>query len=675
MRCERIQGMAVPEVRPHFSPWRGTSRTASTATSSSRPGRPAPLWRGLSQWRGTSGTAIFASGLTILLAAMLTTSRAAEPLPGGLTLTDTTLAPQIWVHGMVERRFVIENPTPRTLPVEITLPASTYPGEGLADLSQTVLANAGTRTLAVMHQPPVRLRGPDLLRVNVARERPQEVRCQPTRFIDRRYYSSTPLLGVLVSKGLSAEDLKAGLITNAPAVKASAHGFRHASELSGYSRDKFFARLFTREYMSEIKPFRFEGDGAAWPRHWLAYSAFDSCLIAAADYERMPEDARSALRDYAAIGGHVAFMGMSALPGGWESDWQRNVASGVRLGEVTGIGFGRASTFTAAVIPALASNDLVRLVAGWAESARPWIARTDSNTDNLKEIPVAANVRVPARSFLAILLVFALLAGPGAVLYTQRTNRRIWLLAIVPGFSLLFSLAILIYALLSEGITPSLHRQSLTLLDQARRHAATFGTLGVYAPVSLRDGLHFDHGTEITPLSAVRSGGIAIGRGQHYVSGWVQPRMPAFFSLRRSETRAERLVVTSTATGVVEVVNALGAPILRLQLCDQRGNLFETRDLAPGERRALVSARKRLRGAAAVECQIRLPGQRASDAGWRFKDLAAKLMDEKADASLAPAAGTFVAVLDGAPFLEDPLAYCRIKATARSVVVGWHGEE
>ena len=76
-----------------------------------------------------------------------------------------------------------------------------------------------------------------------------------------------------------------------------------------------------------------------------------------------------------------------------------------------------------------------------------------------------------------------------------------------------------------------------------------------------------------------------------------------------------------------------------------------------------------------MECQIRLPGQSASDAGWRFKDLAAKLLDEKPDASLAPAAGTFVAVLDGAPFLEDPLAYCRTKATARSVVVGWHGEE
>ena len=96
-------------------------------------------------------------------------AQSAQPLPDGLTLTDTTLAPQTWVHGMVERRFVIENPTTQTLPVQITLPASTYSGDGLAGLSQTVLANAGTRTLATLHQPPVRQAGPNSIMVKVAR--------------------------------------------------------------------------------------------------------------------------------------------------------------------------------------------------------------------------------------------------------------------------------------------------------------------------------------------------------------------------------------------------------------------------------------------------------------------------------------------------------------------------
>ena len=623
----------------------------------------------------TSGARGALLSILLLLAARAQTlAQGAQPLPGGLTLTDMTLAPQTWVHGMVERRFVIENPTARTLPVQITLPASTYSGDGLSGLSQTVLANAGTRTLAMLHQPPVRQAGPNSIMVKVARHRPQEIRCQPVNFIDRNYYSSTPL-SLLVSKGLSAEELKARLVAIAPlAGPSSRHGYRSAQELNRLSLDKVVSSLFTREAMAEIKPVRFEGEGVAWPRHWLAYSAFDGCLIAAADYDQMPEEARRALRDYSAIGGHVAFLGMPALPEGWETGRQPGVGGDGRPGGAAGIGFGHAGAIGAAAFPSIASNELARLAAGWIETARPWLAPSGSTAENLKAIPVAGNVRVPARSFLAILLVFALLAGPGAVLYTRRANRRLWLLAIVPGFSLLFSLAIVVYALLSEGITPSQHRQAVTLLDQARRHAATVGALGVYAPVSLRDGLQFDLGTEITPLSAVRSGRIATGHGQHYTSGWVQPRMPAFFSLRRSETRAERLVVTGTATGVVEVVNALGAPILRLQLCDARGNLYETRGLAPGERRTLVSARTRPPGALAMVCQIRQPGQLAADAGWRLYELAGKLLDEKQN-PFVPAADSYVAVLDGAPFLEDPLAYCRTKASARSIVVGWPGAE
>jgi hypothetical protein len=588
-------------------------------------------------------------------------AQSAQPLPDGLTLTDTTLAPQTWVHGMVERRFVIENPTTQTLPVQITLPASTYSGDGLAGLSQTVLANAGTRTLATLHQPPVRQAGRNSILVKVGRHSPQQIGCQPVNAIDKNYYSST-LLSLLVSKGLSAEKLKARLEATAPGT-ASGSSHTSASELSHLSLNQVVARMFTHEAMKELKPLRFEGGGEAWPRHWLAYSAFDGCLIAAADYEQMSEESRRALRDYAAIGGHVTFMDMPTLPEGWET----GVRPGLRR---DGIGFGHAGTLPATDFTTIASNDMARLAAGWIETARPWLAASGTTAELLKAIPVAGNVRVPARTFLAILLVFALLAGPGAVLYTRRANRRLWLLAIVPGFSLLFSLAIVAYALLSEGITPSQHRQAVTLLDQARRQAATVGALGVYAPVSLRDGLHFDLGTEITPLSSVQSGRIATGRGQHFVSGWVKPRLPAFFTLRRSETRAERLVITGTATGVVEVVNALGAPLLRLQLCDARGNLYATRNLAPGERRTLVSARKRPPGALAVACRIRLPGQRAADSGWRFEELAGRLLDEKQN-TFEPAVDSYVAVLDGAPLLDDPLAYCRTRASARSIVVGW----
>ncbi len=123
------------------------------------------------------------------------------------------------------------------------------------------------------------------------------------------------------------------------------------------------------------------------------------------------------------------------------------------------------------------------------------------------------------------------------------------------------------------------------------------------------------------------------------------------------------------------MVNALGAPILRLQLCDARGDFYETRDLAAGERRTLVTTRKGQPYAFYEPSRIiRLPAQQATDGGWHLNDLIKKALTEN-DHTLAPAAGSYVAVLDGAPFLEDPLAYCRTRGTAQSIVVGWPGTE
>ena len=638
--------------------------------------------------RRISGThAALLAATLLLLAGGQAAAQEVHPLSGGLTLTDMTLVPPSWWHGMIEWRFVIGNPTAQTLPVEITMPASTYRSEGIAGVSQTVLANAGTRTQATLHQPPVRLAGHNAS-VRVARHRPETISCRTVYPSHKQGTYSAPRLSLLVSKGLSAEELKASLEATAPVAKSGGAHFS-VSQLRHLSHDQVVSKMFTREAMKEINPLRFEGEGAAWPRHWLAYSAFDGCLIAAADFERMPEEARNALRDYAAIGGHVTFMGMDTLPEGWETrepareiilfmrtdtlpeGGETGVQPGLRPG---GIGFGHAGTLPVTDFTAIATNDLARLAGDWIATMRPWLTE-DSTSALLKAIPVVGNIRVPARSFLLILLVFALLAGPGAVFYTRRANRRLWLLAIVPAFSLLFSLVIVVYALLSEGTTPSQHRQAVTLLDQTRRHAATVGAVGIYAPVSLRDGLHFDHGTEITPLSAVNSGRIAIGQGQHYAAGWVRPRLPVFFTLRRSETRAERLVVSSTEPGTVEVVNALGAPILRLQLCDARGDFYETRDLAAGERRTLVTTRKGQPYAFYEPSRIiRLPAQQATDGGWHLNDLIKKALTEN-DHTLAPAAGSYVAVLDGAPFLEDPLAYCRTRGAAQSIVVGWPGTE
>jgi hypothetical protein len=283
----------------------------------------------------------------------------------------------------------------------------------------------------------------------------------------------------------------------------------------------------------------------------------------------------------------------------------------------------------------------------------------------LEDIPVRGGAKVPINLFLFTLLAFVLLAGPGAVIYAARTNRRIWLLAIVPAVSLAFSAVIFAAALLAEGVTPYVRRQAVTLLDQTRRQAATLGAVSVYAPTSLRRGLAFDRGTEVTPLSYGRNQEhkrIEWGREQLFAEGWVRPRMAAFFRLRRSEGRSERLVVTGREPGSVEVVNALGAPVRRLWLNDGHGGVYLAESLAPGE--------KRLLAASPVSGKAQPDGIESFRAFYDSASPGWGLPTALTAALPPPGPRTYVAILDGCPFLENPLRDRKVKESAESLVAG-----
>jgi hypothetical protein len=429
---------------------------------------------------------------------------------------------------------------------------------------------------------------------------------------------------------------------------------------------------------------RLERDPAAWPENWLAFAGFDGCLLDAADYSRMPEEVRSGLRAYVAAGGAVTFLGAQEAPPDWcepQGAWAP-VARAPGVFE-TPFGFGRVQLLKASALAGLSSNQVVSLAAAWAERKAPWggepsgyhgpaIARgypgaATASVGYLSAIPVEGGTKEPVNLFLVTLFTFVLLAGPAAVFFAARANRRIWLLAIVPAVSLAFSAAIFAAALLAEGVTPYVRRQAVTLLDQTRRQAATLGALAVYAPAAIGRGLAFDRCTEVTPLPYGRSSdfrSIEWGREQLFDEGWIRPRMASFFRLRRSEERAERLVVTERGADAVEIVNALGAPVRRLLLNDGRGRVFSAENIAPGEKRLLQA------GAAAKAAQpegfekMRAMYQSESP-GWGL----AQAQDGKA--SLAqPGARTYVAELEGCPFLESPLRDRKVKEKSKSLVAG-----
>jgi len=604
---------------------------------------------------------------------------AAEALPDGLTIEETTLFSDKWRHGTVERSFIINNPTTESRRVRLTIPDEPDSGEGLRSLSQTVLANAGSRSVISINQPAVAFNTySEKVAVQVGNRAVREVRSRHVSV--GRAYDSSPL-NLLLSNSLSAEDLQTAFkgLTNL----VSGYSSVNIEKLGVVSQVSALDQLLRNNVFVNVSPLRFDRGGAAWPQNWIAYSSFDSCLIAAADYEQMPAAARQALRDYVAVGGHVTFVGTLVPPENWgpianlrRLDTWRNPPAAT---DEHSYGLGHFSLQPVTSFSSLSSNEMVSAIGSWVRAAHPWYLPTRTsrwhgdNVDFLPSLPVVPSARVPLRSFLMILLIYVILAGPVALHLTRRTNRRIWLLVAVPAFSLAFSFVIFGYALVSEGITPSIYRQSLTLLDQPRQHAATWGAFGVYTPLALRDGLHFDHHTEVSPFSDVFSGRIEIGRDQHYVAGWVQSRIPAFFRLRRSETRSERLVVRETAAGL-EVVNALGAPIRLLLLCDSRGHVYDGSNLATGEKRLLQSTGLRRANAPLLGDFLGDAAAKATDIGWHIESVVRQMQPGVAN-QFSPEPASYIALLDGAPFIENPLAGQRNKDSARSIVAGWFTAE
>ena len=117
---------------------------------------------------------------------------------------------------------------------------------------------------------------------------------------------------------------------------------------------------------------------------------------------------------------------------------------------------------------------------------------------------------------------------------------------------------------------------SLTIIDQEARWATTLGWIGFYSPFAEPEGLLFDETTELTlqqeglprfgPMAVGtaagmdRTGSVDWTEGQRWSGGWIQPRVPLHFKLRKSESRPERIDIKKEG-GALKVVNRLGARV------------------------------------------------------------------------------------------------------------------
>jgi hypothetical protein len=393
---------------------------------------------------------------------------------------------------------------------------------------------------------------------------------------------------------------------------------------------------------------------------WLGLSAFDAVALRQHQLEVLPPATRDALWRFVECGGSLLVVGPDK---GLPEEWARSRS---RLAGLTAYypGFGQCLVAEQADPGKWSPEQWRAVLEGWEQAAQPW-GQIRSPNDANSAFPVVEGRGVPVRGLFVAMLVFAALIGPGNVYWLTRKNRRIWLLWTVPVFSLLTCAAVFGFMLLSEGWTGTVRAEGVTVLDEGSQRAVSVGMVGVYSPITPGDGLHFGYDTEVTPqlredFRYYRGGSgrtIDWTHGQHFASGWVKPLVPAHFAVRSNEKRLERLTVSREADGSLAALNALKARVVKLWLADRAGKIHTAESIAPGQKAVLKASGLQAEGP---------PGAlREAFAGdWLGIE---RRLTARPEAVLRP--GTYLAELDGAPFLDKGLRGAR-ERPGRSVVFG-----
>jgi hypothetical protein len=557
-------------------------------------------------------------------------------------------------HGYAEYRVSVVNRSAiRRHVVRLNLPDPrvAYGGIGeLAGISRTVVVEPGSTAQVSLWQPCLPLNGPGGLGVEIdgrlMRESvPGTAAQQGVAGNDYR----SPLF--LQSQGINKTGLQ-GLFTDAlktlsDAAKSAQEEAAEASAAPASAPTGILAEIVPLLSYNSSLAFSFavaETSVTEWSANWLSYSRYDAILLTGDELRDSPPPVRAALWRMVEAGGALFVLGTGEPPPEWR--FRKRAVGGLTVCDA---GFGQCVFANPSKIADVTPADwfaLWKLAQAPQEFWAPYPTVQEAN----EKFPVIEKLAIPLRGLFLLILIFTLVIGPANFLILRKLNRRLWLLWTVPAFSLLTSAGVAVYALFSEGFTAYERVAAFTVLNEPARQATTIGVVAYYSTLTPGDGLHFGAETELTTLTSPYSDGGAARTldwtsDQHLQQGWISARIPTHFHVRKSEARRERLDVQYEPDGSVVVLNGLGAPIRRLSLRARDGKAYQAENVAPGARVALTLQNSATASAAAAPLRDLLVRE------WLTQ---AENFSQNPQLLLSP--NTYLAVLDGTPFIEGGLA-------------------
>jgi len=421
----------------------------------------------------------------------------------------------------------------------------------------------------------------------------------------------------------------------AASFRCDAYGSRIADGVSLLLSDGVVRDAVTPAFKHDFNTVELRQDAADWPRDFRAYLPFDAVCLTKEVADALPDETRAALRAFNILGGAVA-----TLPDG--KSVPKSLQAAAEAAQTRRIG------------------DLSVKYRYYGSGG------SDSRfSENHACVPIKVGKSLPVGLLVALLALVAFVVMPGLVLVCARRDRRLLILAALPGTAFALTLVVAAVALFAYGTTPTVRMQSITVLDPKSRLAVTRGQFAVFAPGDVTDEV------SIPPDASFRLRGrgnerftASFGESCRLEGDWIKPLTATFFDFERAERRPEKLDVKSAPGGGLAFANLLGVPVTG-GIARFGGSMYKVPPLAPGEQATVKGEPQESPAAYAPPVYETLLGKGTSyGRNWSAVE---KLLE---GGKLLLPDGAYVVRLAGSPFFPSPLASRTTYETAESVVAG-----
>jgi len=396
---------------------------------------------------------------------------------------------------------------------------------------------------------------------------------------------------------------------------------------------------------------------ARLPTNWLGYTSLRAVVIGPAEWNQLNDAQKSALLTWTACGGDliVPDADLTALFGPRIPPSSPDVA-------VRGYLFGRihrpaSAEITSSGLATVLSEAQKLQDANWAlppNRALDWGIMAPRGF----RLPIPEVSGVPARAYLSILIVFALIIGPVNYWFLWRRRQQVLLVLTAPLVSAIFIVLLAGYVVAGEGLAVSGRAVTFTMLDQARKEAVMRASASLYAAgMTPGGGLRFARDVAVFPIGTDGAGTrdtitLDLTENQRFSSGVVHARAPTNFEEIAWRPARERLTFAAEAGGSgvgVGVINGLDVTITKL-LYRSGGRIYSLSSAVPPGGRAVLKPGG-IEPAALVPSGLPLSS--------RFEHLVAHQPE-----------GSYIAVLERSPFW-DPGVATVIERHSFHLLLGW----